>query len=119
MAADRETERAASTVPCPACRGARTAEVESASVDEIARAWARQPRVEARFDDVAMFQIVEYLEDPDAVFRDIATISRPGTTLLAGCPADRRHTRRVPHPERIGRSDFRHWPPQRATREGA
>jgi 2-polyprenyl-3-methyl-5-hydroxy-6-metoxy-1,4-benzoquinol methylase len=230
--------------PCPACRGARTAEVESASVDALARAWARQPHLAARgearmareirgdlgvervrflacaecglefadpmrswsaghypdegyglafdhlralellrespplrlleigcaegrfleraaalghratgldftaravegarargldarvgevaalrevlepadrFEAVAMFQIIEHLRDPDAVFRDLAGVAAPGALLLVGCPSDRRYTRRVAHPDRVGRSDFWDWPPQHTLRWG-
>jgi SAM-dependent methyltransferase len=68
------------------------------------------------FGAVAMFQIIEHLTDPDAVFAEIASVAAPGALLLVGCPSDRRYTRRVPHPERIGRSDFWDWPPQHTLR---
>ena len=68
------------------------------------------------FDAVAMFQIIEHLTEPDATFAQIGALARPGALLLAGCPADRRYTRRVPHPERLGASDFWDWPPQHTLR---
>lgn len=71
---------------------------------------------EAAFDAVAMFQIVEHLCDPDAVFADVRAVAAPGALLLVGCPSDRRYTRRVKHPERVGRSDFWDWPPQHTLR---
>jgi len=69
-----------------------------------------------RFEAVAMFQIIEHLCDPGAVFRDLAEVVVPGALLLVGCPSDRRYTRRVAHPGRVGRSDFWDWPPQHTLR---
>lgn len=74
---------------------------------------------DAAFDAVAMFQIIEHLCDPDAVFAELGEVAAPGALLLVGCPSDRRYTRRVPHPERVGRSDFWDWPPQHTLRWGA
>jgi SAM-dependent methyltransferase len=74
---------------------------------------------DASFDAVAMFQIIEHLRDPDAVFAELGAVAAPGALLLVGCPSDRRYTRRVPHPERVGRSDFWDWPPQHTLRWGA
>jgi len=71
-----------------------------------------------RFTAVAMFQIIEHLEDPGAVFRDLGGVAAPGALLLVGCPSPRRYTRRVAHPDRVGRSDFWDWPPQHTLRWG-
>jgi len=71
-----------------------------------------------RFQAVAMFQIIEHLTDPDALFGDLATVAAPGALLIVGCPSPRRYSRRVPHPERVGRSDFWDWPPQHTLRWG-
>jgi SAM-dependent methyltransferase len=71
-----------------------------------------------RFEAVAMFQIIEHLCDPDAVFRDLGAVAAPGALLLVGCPSPRRYTRRVAHPERVGGSDFWDWPPQHTLRWG-
>ncbi|HEX5868971.1 MAG TPA: class I SAM-dependent methyltransferase [Longimicrobium sp.] len=68
------------------------------------------------FGAVAMFQVIEHLEDPDAVFEGIGRVAAPGALLLVGCPADLRYTRRVRHPDRIGRSDFWDYPPQHVLR---
>lgn len=68
------------------------------------------------FGAVAMFQVIEHLEEPDAVFEAIGEVAAPGALLLVGCPADRRYTRRVAHAERIGRSDFWDYPPQHVLR---
>lgn len=68
------------------------------------------------FGCVAMFQVIEHLEAPDEVFGAIADVAAPDALLLVGCPADRRYTRRVRHPDRIGRSDFWDYPPQHVLR---
>lgn len=71
-----------------------------------------------RFGVIAMFQIIEHLTDPAAVFADLARVAAPGALLLVGCPADRRYTRRLAHPDRVGSSDFWDWPPQHTLRWG-
>jgi 2-polyprenyl-3-methyl-5-hydroxy-6-metoxy-1,4-benzoquinol methylase len=68
------------------------------------------------FGCVALFQVIEHLEGPDDVFAAISAVAAPGARLLVGCPADRRYTRRVGHPDRIGRSDFWDYPPQHVLR---
>lgn len=71
---------------------------------------------DAPFDVIAMFQIIEHLETPDATFDDLARMARPGTRLMIGCPAPRRFARAYPHPERVGRSEFWDYPPQHTMR---
>jgi SAM-dependent methyltransferase len=73
----------------------------------------------ARFQAVAMFQLVEHLCDPDATFAQIGTVADDDCLLLIGCPSDRRYTRRLHHPDRLGTSDFWDWPPQHTLRWGA
>ncbi len=68
------------------------------------------------FGCIALFQVIEHLEAPDDVFDAISAVAAPGARLLVGCPADRRYTRRVDHPDRIGRSDFWDYPPQHVLR---
>ena len=68
------------------------------------------------FGCIALFQVIEHLEAPDEVFDAISAVAAPDARLLVGCPADRRYTRRVGHPERIGRSDFWDYPPQHVLR---
>lgn len=68
------------------------------------------------FGCIALFQVIEHLEAPDEVFDAISAVAAPGARLLVGCPADHRYTRRVFHPERIGRSDFWDYPPQHVLR---
>lgn len=71
---------------------------------------------DAPFDVIAMFQIIEHLETPDATFDDLARMARPGTRLVIGCPAPRRFARAYPHPERVGLSEFWDYPPQHTMR---
>jgi SAM-dependent methyltransferase len=71
-----------------------------------------------RFEGVAMFQIIEHLCDPHALFRELGAVAAPGALLLVGCPSPLRYSRRLAHPERVGRSDFWDWPPQHTLRWG-
>jgi 2-polyprenyl-3-methyl-5-hydroxy-6-metoxy-1,4-benzoquinol methylase len=68
------------------------------------------------FGCIVLFQVIEHLEAPDEVFDAISAVAAPDARLLVGCPADRRYTRRVGHPDRIGRSDFWDYPPQHVLR---
>jgi SAM-dependent methyltransferase len=69
-----------------------------------------------RFDYLVMFQVIEHLEQPDEVFEAIGAIAAPRSLLVAACPAASRYTRRVPHADRIGRSDFWDYPPMHLLR---
>lgn len=89
---------------------ARGLNAHVAGVDEVGR-FADEP-----FGAVAMFQVIEHLEDPDAVFGALSAAAAPGALLFVGCPAPARYTRRLPHPDRLGDSDFWDWPPQHVTR---
>jgi SAM-dependent methyltransferase len=80
-------------------------------VGEVARFAAGE-----RFGAVAMFQVIEHLEAPDGVFEALSAVAAPGALLFAGCPAPERYTRRLPHPDRLGDSDFWDWPPQHVLR---
>jgi SAM-dependent methyltransferase len=88
-----------------------------AHVGDVATLRATLPP-DDRFEAVAMFQIIEHLTEPDAIFRELVEVCAPGALLLVGCPSDRRYTRRVAHPDRVGRSDFWDWPPQHTLRWG-
>lgn len=68
------------------------------------------------FGCIALFQVIEHLEAPDDVFEAIGDVAAPDARLLVACPADRRYTRRVGHPDRIGRGDFWDYPPQHVLR---
>ncbi len=70
----------------------------------------------APFAVIAMFQIIEHLEQPDATFADIRLVARPGTRLLIGCPAPLRFSRAYAHHELIGLSEFWDYPPQHTMR---
>ena len=69
-----------------------------------------------RFDYLVMFQVIEHLEQPDEVFEAIGAIAAPQSLLVAACPAAQRYTRRVPHADRIGRSEFWDYPPMHLLR---
>jgi len=97
----------------PAVEAARARGLDAhvADVRRVAEVAGAEP-----FGAVAMFQVIEHLEAPDVVFEAIGRIAAPGALLLVGCPADLRYTRRVRHPDRIGRSDFWDYPPQHVLR---
>jgi SAM-dependent methyltransferase len=73
-------------------------------------------RAGRKFDIVTMFQVIEHLEEPDAVFSQIAQICEPGALLMVGCPSHLRYTRAYAHPARIGKSDYWDYPPQHSLR---
>ena len=83
-----------------------------ADVAELANAYPAGHK----FDVVTLFQVIEHLNDPDAIFSQIATVTAPGGRLFVGCPSDRRYTRRFNQPQRINRSDFWDYPPQHTLR---
>jgi 2-polyprenyl-3-methyl-5-hydroxy-6-metoxy-1,4-benzoquinol methylase len=90
---------------------ARGLDAHVADVRQVAQVAGAEP-----FGAVAMFQVIEHLEAPDAVFQALGGIVAPGARLLVGCPADLRYTRRVHHADRIGRGDFWDYPPQHVLR---
>jgi len=69
-----------------------------------------------RFNLIALFQVIEHLQDPDTLFREIVGIAEPGAVLMIGCPSPLRYTRTYNHSQRIGRSDFWDYPPQHLLR---
>jgi SAM-dependent methyltransferase len=89
----------------------RGLDAHAAAADDAPRYAAGEP-----FEAVAMFQVIEHLEAPDAVFAALAAASAPEALLFVGCPAPERYSRRLPHPDRLGDSDFWDWPPQHVTR---
>jgi SAM-dependent methyltransferase len=79
--------------------------------DELARHVGRA----ARFDGVALFQVIEHLADPDALFAALAEWTRPGARLLISCPGPRRFTRLI-REHQAGASDFWDYPPHHVLR---
>jgi len=75
----------------------------------------RQLGAQGRFDAVAMFHVIEHLEDPDTLLATIRRWTRPGAHLVISCPGPRRFTRLI-HEQRAGRSDFWDYPPQHVLR---
>ena len=68
------------------------------------------------FGVIAMFQVIEHLEDPEATFADLKSLARPGTRLFIGCPSPKRFARAYPHPDRVGLSEFWDYPPAHTMR---
>jgi SAM-dependent methyltransferase len=90
---------------------ARGVDARVGDVAEVARFGRDAP-----FGAIALFQVIEHLEAPDRVFDALAALAAPGALLFVGCPAPHRYTRRLPHRERLGDSDFWDWPPQHVLR---
>jgi SAM-dependent methyltransferase len=87
-------------------------DVRGAGVDSLLQSVADA----APFDVIAMFQIIEHLETPDATFAQLGTVARGGTRLVIGCPSTRRYARAYANHERVGRSEFWDYPPQHTMR---
>jgi 2-polyprenyl-3-methyl-5-hydroxy-6-metoxy-1,4-benzoquinol methylase len=87
-------------------------DVRAVGVDSLAGAVADA----APFDVIAMFQIIEHLEQPDETFGQLAAVARPGTRLIVGCPSTRRYARAYSNHERVGLSEFWDYPPQHTLR---
>jgi 2-polyprenyl-3-methyl-5-hydroxy-6-metoxy-1,4-benzoquinol methylase len=69
----------------------------------------------ARFDAVALFQVIEHLANPDEVLSALAAWTRPGATLLVSCPGPRRFTRLI-REQQAGERDFWDYPPHHVLR---
>ena len=76
---------------------------------------ARHVGAAARFDAVALFQVIEHLADPDEIFSALAAWTRPGARLLIACPGPRRFTRLI-REQQAGASDFWDYPPHHVLR---
>jgi 2-polyprenyl-3-methyl-5-hydroxy-6-metoxy-1,4-benzoquinol methylase len=79
--------------------------------DELARHVGR----DARFDAIALFQVIEHFASPDDLLATIAALSRPGAHLLISCPGPRRFTRLI-HEQQAGTRDFWDYPPHHVLR---
>jgi SAM-dependent methyltransferase len=71
--------------------------------------------LEPTFQAIAMFQVIEHLTDPSAVFEDLATFAGPGTKLGISCPGPRRFTQLI-REEQVGARDFWDYPPHHVMR---
>ncbi|HEY0546078.1 MAG TPA: class I SAM-dependent methyltransferase [Pyrinomonadaceae bacterium] len=83
-----------------------------ADVNEIGRMFADQPK----FEVITLFQIIEHLNEPDAIFSQLNEIAAVDGRLIVGCPSNLRYTRFFKHQQRIQRSDFWDYPPQHTLR---
>lgn len=70
-------------------------------------------------DVIAMFQVIEHLEQPDALFHNLGKLATRSAKLFIGCPGPNRFTRQVSHSQRMGMSDFWDFPPQHPLRWNA
>lgn len=83
-----------------------------ADVHHLAAALVDEPR----FDVITMFQVIEHLIDPDAVFEQLAAVSSINARLWIGCPAPHRFSRYCHHPQPLEGCDFWDYPPQHTLR---
>lgn len=72
-----------------------------------------------RFTTITMFQVIEHLEELEAVFSQLTRLASSNATLMIGCPSPRRYTRAWHHPDRVGLSDYWDYPPQHSLRWSA
>lgn len=70
---------------------------------------------QARFDAVALFQVIEHVPDPDRLLAAVAQWTRPGARLFLSCPGPRRYTRAI-REHQAGASDFWDYPPHHVLR---
>jgi SAM-dependent methyltransferase len=69
-----------------------------------------------KFDVIAIFQVIEHLEEPNEFFSQILSFAAPNASLFVGCPSHLRFAKGFKHPERLGLSDFWDYPPQHTLR---
>ena len=70
---------------------------------------------DARFDAILLFQVIEHLPNPDALFAMVERWARPDARLFVACPGPRRYTRLIVE-HQCGRSDFWDYPPHHVLR---
>jgi SAM-dependent methyltransferase len=68
-----------------------------------------------QFDAAVLFQVIEHLGDPDALFQELSGWLRPRARIIVACPGPRRYTRLITE-HRAGESDFWDYPPQHVLR---
>ncbi len=69
----------------------------------------------AKFDAIALFQVIEHLPAPDDLFAELARWARSNARLLISCPGPRRYTRAI-REHQAGASDFWDYPPHHVLR---
>jgi 2-polyprenyl-3-methyl-5-hydroxy-6-metoxy-1,4-benzoquinol methylase len=67
------------------------------------------------FDAIAMFHVIEHVDEMDAFLADVATFSARGTKLAVSCPGPRRYTHLIDE-ERLGNREYWDYPPHHVTR---
>ena len=92
----------------------RGVEARCADITDLQSACGRM-----KVDVITMFQVIEHLRSPDAVFHQLGMVARTEAVLMIGCPSDLRYTRAYAHPQKILRSDFWDYPPHHLSRWSA
>ncbi|HKO97127.1 MAG TPA: class I SAM-dependent methyltransferase [Pyrinomonadaceae bacterium] len=87
-------------------------DVRDCNLKEIMSGLARSEK----FDAIALFQVIEHLEEPKEIFSQLHSFAAPDASLFVGCPSHLRFARRFRHPQRVGLSDFWDYPPQHTLR---
>ena len=70
---------------------------------------------DARFDAVALFHLIEHVENPAAMLDGLMRWLRPDARIFISCPGPRRFTRLIDD-QQAGASDFWDYPPQHVAR---
>jgi SAM-dependent methyltransferase len=70
---------------------------------------------DAQFDAVALFQIIEHVENPAEILAGLTRWLRPDARIFISCPGPRRFTRLIDD-QQVGVSDFWDYPPQHVAR---
>ena len=68
------------------------------------------------FPALALFHVIEHLEDPLATLRDLARLAEPGATVFISCPGPNRYTTSMLPEQRAGKRDVWDYPPFHQTR---
>ena len=70
---------------------------------------------DVRFDAVALFHLIEHVENPAEMLAGLTRWLRPDARILISCPGPRRFTRLIDD-QQAGASDFWDYPPQHVAR---
>lgn len=70
---------------------------------------------DSQFDAVALFHLIEHVENPSEVLAGLARWLRPDARIFISCPGPRRFTRLIDD-QQAGASDFWDYPPQHVAR---
>jgi SAM-dependent methyltransferase len=94
------------------------ASARSRGVDAFCGGLDDLPRLlgaDAQFDAVALFHLIEHVENPAEMIAGLARWLRPDARIFISCPGPRRFTRLIDD-QQAGASDFWDYPPQHVAR---